>query len=66
MDIINLSNVKCPMNLVKLKQYFFEGKIHKGITIEFANVESAINAHKYLRLKNIHTSINKCKIHVLQ
>jgi hypothetical protein len=63
--ILNLSYVKCPMNLILVKKAFYEKKFENGGTIVIQEQTAIINISKYLQVKKIAFTImeNQILIH---
>ncbi|MFT4967237.1 MAG: TusA-related sulfurtransferase [Candidatus Deianiraeaceae bacterium] len=63
--MLDLRNVKCPMNLIMIKNILHEGKLVSGVEILINNAEAQINIINYLKLKNINFSRSVKKIFIL-
>lgn len=63
--ILNLSYVKCPMNLILVKKALYEKKFENGGTIVIQEQTALVNISKYLQVKKIAFTImeNQILIH---
>ena len=63
--ILDLSYVKCPMNLILVKKAFYEKKFENGGTIVIQEQTALVNISKYLQVKKIAFTImeNQILIH---
>lgn len=57
--ILDLRNVKCPMNLVLVKQAFFEGRFLNGGKIIIESEVGRKNIIAFLKVKNVQCELKE-------
>ncbi len=63
--ILDLSYVKCPMNLVFVKKAIYDGKFQTGGIILINDATAKTNIAKYLILKQLHFKIFESSIEII-